>query len=150
MRAHVSSIMVALADKNAARGAICRGLLRATRGVRLIGEAQTDVLLGHFMSARPHVLLLDMKLCRQSLLPIIREKSPRTKIILLVNRASRKQILRALCLGARGYLDRSAIRPFLLKAVRNVHAGECWVTRAMVGHLLDLLRRLAARRSDPT
>lgn len=101
------------------------------------------------MSIHPHILLLDMELCRQSLLSVIRKTSPRTRIILLVNGVSRKQILEALCLGARGYLDRSALGPFLLKAVRNVYAGECWVTRAMVGHLLDLLRRLAVRRFGP-
>jgi DNA-binding NarL/FixJ family response regulator len=96
------------------------------------------------------VLLFDLKLAEgNGVLPllIIRARSPQTKVILLVGRTTDAQILGAISHGARGYLAPKLLRRFLVKAIRAVHAGETWVSRAMVGKIIDQLASLTAQQA---
>jgi DNA-binding NarL/FixJ family response regulator len=101
---------------------------------------------------QPDILLLDLKMTRANdaaTIPLVRTKSPHTQIILLTGRASDGQVLNGISQGARGYLDAKLLRPFLVKAVRAVAAGESWVSRAMVGKLIDQLARLVTLDGRP-
>ncbi len=134
--------------------ALCRSLLDPEEGIAVAGEARAGLGALHAVARlRPRVLLLDFKRPRLDVLaalPRIRLQSPRTKVILLTTRrASNALILEALKRGARGYMDRTAVRTFLPKAVRVVDAGEAWVPRRMVSRILDGLMRVAARPARP-
>src|SRR3989304_5362939 len=48
---------------------------------------------------------------------------------------------KALREGARGYLQKNVSSGELLKAIRAVHAGEAWIERGVMGHLLEELPR---------
>ncbi|MFQ5520047.1 MAG: response regulator transcription factor [Candidatus Methylomirabilia bacterium] len=129
--------------------ALCRRLLHPERGIAVVGVARTGLdALAPVARLRPRVLLLDFdrpRLDALAAIPRIRIQSPRTKVVLLTTRRTpRALILEALSRGARGYLDRGAIRIFLPKVVRAVDAGEVWVPRRMVAAILNRLLRLSA------
>ena len=142
------SITVVLADSEKARRAGCRRLLQPEPGIQVVGEVRSGLAaIAAAGDLQPHILLLSLSVSRGNgvaLLPVLRQKSPRTKVILLTRRASQGRILEALSRGARGYLDEKGLRAFLPKAVRSVDAGEAWVPRKMVVKIMRRLRRLRA------
>jgi DNA-binding NarL/FixJ family response regulator len=99
---------------------------------------------------KPQILLFDLKMNKNNAAPalvLIHAKTPHTKVILLTGRASDAKILEAISQGARGYLGPTVIRRFLIKAVHVVHAGESWVSRAMVAKIIDCLARLHLQKT---
>jgi DNA-binding NarL/FixJ family response regulator len=141
----VSAISVVIADQKKATRISYLKQLQPERGIRVVGQAGTRSEVVEAMKLRPRILLLDWKMfvvSGGSLLPLVRQQSPHTKIILLTSRASPTRIVEALSQGARGYLRRALARAFLVKAVRVVDSGEVWVPRTMVPLLLTLLSRL--------
>jgi DNA-binding NarL/FixJ family response regulator len=148
----VPSITVVIADTDTRRLGTCVRLLQAARGITVVATAgavrETIGMAVH----QPDILLLDLKMTRANdaaTIPLVRTKSPHTQIILLTGRASDGQVLNGISQGARGYLDAKLLRPFLVKAVRAVAAGESWVSRAMVGKLIDQLARLVTLDGRP-
>jgi DNA-binding NarL/FixJ family response regulator len=133
--------------------ALCRSLLPPAAGIAVVADVDVgEAALAAVARLRPQMLLLDLqrpRLDALAALPRIRLQSPRTRVILLTSRRiPAALILEGLRRGARGYLDRAAFRPFLLKAVRAVDAGEAWVPRQMVSRILDQLVRLSAAERE--
>ena len=140
-------ITVVIADREKASRAACLRLLRPEKGIRVVGEARSGLEAIAAVKLRPRILLLDVHMAAGNgvaLLRILRQKSPRTKVILLTRRASQARILDVLAHGARGYLDKKAFRTFLPKAVRLVDTRQAWVPRKMVAKILDRLAHLTA------
>ena len=137
------SITVVIADGDKTSRARSLNILQAENGILVVGVARNG--LGAILAAdrlKPDILLLNWNLFRgkgDNLLRALRRKSPRTKMILLTRRASQTLILEALSQGALGYLNEKAINSFLLKAVRQVEAGEAWVPRKMAAIMVDRL-----------
>ena len=129
--------------------ALCRSILEPAGGIAVVADVEVgEAALAAVARLRPHMLLLDLQRLRLdalAALPRIRLQSPRTRVILLTSRRTPTAlILEGLRRGARGYLDRAALRPFLVKAVRAVDGGEAWVPRQMVSRILDQLVRSSA------
>ena len=137
-------ITVVIADHKRARRAACLRLLELTRGIRVVGEAHTEMDAIAALWLRPRILLLDLTLSRDAalLLPLIRLRSPQTRVILFTEGASERRVLDALAYGASGYLEKKLVHAFLAKAVRQVDAGEAWVPRRMVSKVVERLRAL--------
>lgn len=147
MRKDVPSITVVIADSDTKRLGVCVRLLQGASGITVVATAATVRETIQTAMHRPQILLLDLKIARANdaaTLPLLRTKSPRTQVILLTGQASDAHILAGISQGARGYLDSTLLRRFLVKAVRAVAAGESWVSRAMVSKLIDQLARLMA------
>lgn len=145
-------ITVVVGDTDKRRLGTCVRLLRAARGITVVATAGAVRDTIGTVVHQPDLLLLDLKMTRAddaATIPLVRTKSPHTQIILLTGRASDGQVLTAISQGARGYLDAKLLRPFLVKAVRAVAAGESWVSRAMVGKLIDQLARLVTKDGRP-
>ena len=140
-------ISVVIAGRGKAARTTCRSLLEAERGIRVVGEAASGLDTATAVEQlQPSILLLDLGLFNAdstSLLPVIRRRSPRTRILLLAHRAPEARTLEALSLGALGYLEKGALRTHLPRAVRAVDAGEAWVPRKVVTTIMDYLARLA-------
>jgi len=148
----VSLITVVIADSDTRRLGVCVRLLGGVRGIRVVATAGTVRETIETAVHQPHILLLDLKMTQANdaaTLPLLRTKSPRTQIILLTGQASDAHVLAGISQGARGYLDAKLLKRFLVKAVRAVAAGESWVSRAMVGKLIDQLARLMALTARP-
>ncbi len=144
----MAPITVVIADRRKAGRAACRRLLRLEKGIRVAGGARSrQGALAAAARLKPRILLLALTLTPRdgvAVLPALRRKSPRSRVILLTRRASEARILDALSPGVWGYLDARALETFLAKAVRKVDAGEAWVPRKMVARVVDRLARFAA------
>ena len=137
------TITVVIADRHKASRSLSMNTLESEKGIAVVGVARNG--LEAMMAAggiKPRILLINSNLLRgksDPLLYTLRQKSPKTKMILLTRRASEATILEALSIGARGYLKETDIRAFLPQAVRQVEAGEAWVPRKMVLKIVDRL-----------
>ena len=144
----MTSITVVVAGEPRDR-ALCRSLLESAGGSAVVADVEAGQAIWAVVARlRPRLLLLDFRrppLDVLAVLPGIRLGSPGTRVILLTSRRTPiSLILEGLRRGARGYLDRAALRTCLPKAVRAVDAGEAWVPRQMVSRILDQLVRLSA------
>ena len=142
-------ITVVIAAQEKARRIACAELLQPEKGIRVVGEARNGLeVIALTSNLKPHILLLNLNLLKGkeiSLLLALRQKSPRTKVILLTRRVPESRILGALSYGAVGYIEEKDIIASLPKSVRLVDAGQAWVPRKMVGMILNRLVRLIIR-----
>ena len=73
-----------------------------------------------------------------ALLDALRRECPETLVVLLTDKsAQEEQIIRALAYGARGCMSHEADPCYFLKAVHVIDRGEIWVTRKMLGKIMD-------------
>jgi DNA-binding NarL/FixJ family response regulator len=89
---------------------------------------------------KPRILFvnLDQSTGGFALLQALHREYPETLLVLLTDKsAEEEQIIEALANGARGCLDHEAAPSYFLKAVRMVDRGEVWVTRRMLGKIMD-------------
>lgn len=145
----MSQISVVIAAHERASRDACARILQPEKNIRVVAEASSSleavIAVANLM---PRILLLDLSLSRRNgvaLITVLRERSLRSKVILLVQRSSEAQILEALSRGAQGYLETRMLPTFLAKAVRAVDAGEAWVPRKMVAKVVDRLARFTSR-----
>jgi DNA-binding NarL/FixJ family response regulator len=87
----------------------------------------------------PDVVLLDITIPGGGLNAalVIAAMSPVTKIIMLTASEAEEDVLTALKSGARGYILKGVSARELVKAVRDVYAGEAYVTPALAASLLS-------------
>ena len=139
-------ISIVIAERGKAGRAASRRLLAPEKNIRVVGEARSG--LDAVIAAerlKPSIMLLDLGLVdgdSTPLLPVIRRKSPRTRVLLLSDSVPDSMTLDGLSHGARGYLDKATLSTYLSRAVRAVNAGEAWVPRKMVAKIIDRLARL--------
>jgi DNA-binding NarL/FixJ family response regulator len=143
----MQSISVVIADRGKSARTTCRSVLEFEKGIQVVGEAASGLdAVTAAERLQPSILLLDLGLFNgdgPSLLPVIRRKSPGTRVLLLTDEAPEAPTLEALSHGARGYLERATLRTHLPRAVRAVGAGEAWVPRKMVTRIMARLAQLS-------
>ena len=109
-----------------------RGLLRARRGWRVIGEAANGrEAVEKTNKLKPDVAILDVSMpdldglqaARQ-----IRDASPNTKVVVLTMHESDQMVHQVLEAGALGYVLKSDLAANLVKAVTDVSAGRLFLT----------------------
>lgn len=96
--------------------------------IKVLAEAGTgeEVLRLNALNP-PDVLLLDLNMPDKSgldVLPIIRQKHPQTRVLVLTGRTEDAYIMRALQAGAHGYMLKTSSQEELLEAVRKVAQGN--------------------------
>ncbi len=120
-------------------------LLRREEAIEVVGEAANGrEVLKALEEFHPDVLLLDLFMPEMDgldVLPQIREHNSSTKVLILTGYFDQELVFRSLWEGARGYLQKNVSSAELLKAIRAVHAGEAWIERGVMGHLLEELPR---------
>ena len=148
----MSTITVVIADHKKSGRAACLSVLKLERGIQVAGEARSGLeAMALAAKLKPRILLFHLNLFKGkkiNLLRALRQKSPKTKVILITLRTPENQILDALTHGARGYIQEKDISTFLPKAVRLVDAGEAWVPRKMVAKIIDRLAHLTAPEEE--
>lgn len=126
-----AAITVVLADDHAIVRDGIRLVLEAEPGIEVVAEADTAddaarFVLGH----KPSVLVLDLNMPDTpslELLPSIRERSPKTAIVVLTMQNEPAFARKALQSGAQGYVIKHAAARELVDAVRAVVAGETYI-----------------------
>ncbi len=70
-------------------------------------------------------------------LPVIREKSPKTKVLMLAANKDEAKIFKAMKAGAKGYVSKDVSISDLLKAIQTVHKEELWIERKLMARFFD-------------
>jgi DNA-binding NarL/FixJ family response regulator len=144
-RRRVPSVSILIADSHKASRTAATRVVQSLRGMRVVGEAGSG-LEAVSMTGRlkPRVILLDLNLSSEfgaSLISVLRRKSARSRVILLVGRAPESRIIEALSHGAVGCVTKKDLSRFLPEALEAVAAGEAWMSRKLIPKIMD---RLAA------
>ncbi|UGY13691.1 response regulator transcription factor [Bradyrhizobium septentrionale] len=109
----------------------CRSLFASDKTVKI--DEAADAKAGHraFMQKRPDVTVIDIKLPDVSgfeLLRRIRKDDPDARIIMFSMNDDPAFVVRAVEMGAQGYLSKSDDPRMFVKAVRKVAAGERFIS----------------------
>lgn len=109
----------------------CRSLFAADKAVRIDEAADAKAGYRAFMQKRPDVTVIDIKLPDLSgfeLLRRIRKDDPDARIIMFSMNDDPAFVVRAVGMGAQGYLSKSDDPRLFVKAVRKVAAGERFIS----------------------
>src|ERR1700761_1266084 len=109
----------------------CRSLFASDKSVKI--EEAADAKSGHraFMQKRPDVTVIDIKLPDVSgfeLMRRIRKDHPDAKIIMFSMNDDPAFVVRAVEMGAQGYISKGDDPRILVKAVRKVAAGDNFIS----------------------
>ena len=126
-----SAIRVLIVDDHPVVLSGCRSLFASNSTVKII-EA-TDARSGHraYFSAKPDVTVIDIKLPDVSgfeLMRRIRKDDPDAKIIMFSMNDDPAFVVRAIELGAQGYVSKGDDPRILVKALRKVAAGDNFIS----------------------
>jgi DNA-binding NarL/FixJ family response regulator len=103
-------------------------ILASQQDMSLVAEASNGrEAVEQFRSHRPHITLMDLQMPEMNGLDAmiaIRAEFPDARIIMLTTYAGDVQVLRAMKVGARGYLLKTLLDKELLETIRAVHAGK--------------------------
>ena len=104
-----------------------------------ITELQNEV--ARIRRLKPLVLLINLDQCTDedyALLLSMRRESPEAHMVLLTDDSiNESQLLRAMEIGARGYLKYKYVQSYLSKAIQVVARGGIWASRKMMGNVID-------------
>ena len=145
-------IRIVIADGHSIFRGGLRKLLEGEPDFRVVGEAGTPAeAIATTRGCEPDVLLLDVAMGRASMIDVLEglRDLPEQRSILLGECVERADVLRALQLGARGVVLKSAATELLFKAVRSVMKGEYWIRRDIVADLVGMLAQTPKRGTDP-
>ena len=110
-------------------------LLDGERDFEVVAEAgDAESARRYVRGHQPKVLVLDLNMPGGSSLeaiPVIREESPGTQIVVLTMQQERAFAREALGAGALGYVLKEAADEELVEAVRRAAAGESYLTPAL-------------------
>lgn len=101
----------------------------------------------------PDIILLDLNLPGMTgldALPLIQQEAPETKIIVLTQSDKEADILRAIRLGASGYLLKSTSIEQLINGILCVHKGGATLDQSLARFILDVLNKARPKKTEET
>jgi DNA-binding NarL/FixJ family response regulator len=123
-----SPIRILTADDHALVRKGIAAILASQPDLSLVAEASNGYeAVEGFRSHRPDITLMDLQMPEMNGLDAmiaIRAEFPDARIIMLTTYAGDVQVLRAMKVGARGYLLKTLLDKELLDTIRAVHAGK--------------------------
>jgi two-component system, NarL family, response regulator NreC len=129
--AGIEPISLVLADDHAVVRSGLRMLLDSEPGLEVVAEASdVDSAKRYVRGHHPDVLVLDLNMPGGSSLeaiPVIREESPETQIVVLTMQQEPAFARQALSVGALGYVLKEAADDELVEAVRRAAVGESYL-----------------------
>jgi two-component system, NarL family, response regulator NreC len=129
--AGIEPIRLVLADDHAVVRSGLRMLLDSEPGLEVVAEASdVDSAKRYVRGHHPDVLVLDLNMPGGSSLeaiPVIREESPETQIVVLTMQQEPAFARQALSVGALGYVLKEAADDELVEAVRRAAVGESYL-----------------------
>lgn len=170
MDINTQSITVAIADANRDRRLKFERLLDAVIDITLLTNGKSNNEIGTeptFVKRRlkpsksvtayesevarikklmPFILAINLNKCTDddyAFLLSLRRVCPDSRIILLIDDSIlESQMMQALTIGALGFLKHEDIENNLLRALRVVGRGEAWVTRKIMGNIMEHMLNL--------
>lgn len=149
----MAPIRVFLADDHGILRAGLRLLIDAQPDMRVVGEAGDGAsTLQLAAELQPDLILLDLTmpgLGGLEALPLLRQRAPQSRVLILTMHDSEGYLRQALQAGAAGYVLKGAVDSELLNAMRAVARGETYIHSAITHKLLESIRPSAPPTSDP-
>ncbi|NMA66754.1 MAG: response regulator transcription factor [Clostridiaceae bacterium] len=128
-------------------------LLELEPDIRVIaGYSDGKAIVDNYMEIKPDVVLMDVNmpvLNGLEALAQIREQDPSAKVIMLTIHQDREYLLKALELGASGYILKDADSRVLIDSVRNVHNGQTYIQPCMANELVNEYKRIKSGNNEP-
>jgi DNA-binding NarL/FixJ family response regulator len=116
-------------------------LLASQPDMTLVAEAANGrEAIQQFRAHRPDITLMDVQMPEMNgleALIAIRREFPEARIIVLTTYKGDVQVLRAMKVGARGYLLKSLLDKELLNTIRAAHAGKMTVSAEISDELAE-------------
>jgi DNA-binding NarL/FixJ family response regulator len=148
----MNSIRLLLADDHTLVRAGFRTLLQNLNGVQIVAEAED----GHEAIAlaeaeHPDIVLMDIAMPRLNGLEAmarILETQPHVRVIILSMHPNEEYVLRALRIGAAGYLLKDADLTELTLALRSVTQGQTYLSPPISKQVTDYVRRVGEAPTD--
>jgi DNA-binding NarL/FixJ family response regulator len=126
---------VVIADDHQLVRAGIAALLGDIPQVEVVGEASSGQEAVNLASQlNPHILFLDLDMPGMSgldALALINEAEPAVRVIILSMHDSKEHVLRALKLGAVGFMLKDAAPEELAQAIKAVNRGDSWLSSAV-------------------
>lgn len=114
-------------------------ILQQLEGVKFIGDAKTGAeAICRLAKEAFDILLLDISLPDKNGLEIlksVKEKWPSTNVLMLSMHPQEQYALRALKLGASGYLTKDTASEELLKAIRKISSGSKYISQSLAENI---------------
>ncbi len=129
-------IRIVLADDHAVVRKGLRLLLDAEEGLEVVAEAgDTESALRFVLGHKPDVLVLDLNMPGEpsslAALPLVPERSPNTKTVILTMQEDPEYARHALRAGASAYVLKEAADTELVEAVHRAAAGKSYLNPAL-------------------
>jgi DNA-binding NarL/FixJ family response regulator len=144
-------IRVLLADDHAMMRDGLRALLSSSQDIRVVAEVSNGRdAIRHIQELKPDVAVIDISMPDLNGIEATRmlyDKCPETRVLILSMHADSELVFRALEAGAAGYLVKEAAGAELEAAIRAVHSGRRYLSRAIAA--LELAARGSAGRAGP-
>jgi DNA-binding NarL/FixJ family response regulator len=150
----MSAIRILLADDHAVLRAGLAALLNARADMEVVGEAADGgELLTLAAAIEPDIILLDLTMPRLGgleVLPLLRQRMPAVRILVLTMHNEESYLRQALKAGANGYVLKKAADVELIAAIQAVMRGEMYVHSSLTKALLDetLITAVAHEETD--
>jgi len=136
-----SQIEIVIADDQRLFREGLRMILHPEKGIHVVSETTNGLQTIDVVSdLKPDVVLLGIitpEIDGIQIIPPLREKSPKTKVLMFTSSMDEAAILKALKVGAKGYLPKDSSVSDLVKAIQAVHEGELWIERKLMSRLFD-------------
>jgi two-component system response regulator NreC len=137
----VKATRILLADDHAVLRAGLIALLDVRADIEIVGEAADGVdLLALAVALQPDLILLDLTMPRLNgleVLPLLRQQTPETRILILTMHDDASYLQQALRAGASGYVLKKAADVELITAIQVVMNGDVYVHPSMTRALLN-------------
>ena len=114
----------------------CRSLFASDSSVKIEGAGNAKAGYTAFMDGKPDITVIDIKLPDVSgfeLMRQIRKEDPDARIIMFSMNDDPAFVVRAIEMGAQGYLSKSDDPRLFVKAVLKVAAGENYISPHLAG-----------------
>jgi DNA-binding NarL/FixJ family response regulator len=151
---HASPIRILLVDDHLLVRTGLRLLVESHPGLQIIGEAKNrSEALASATIEQPDVIVLDLDLGEENALDFLPELlavAAAARVLVLTAIPDTELHRRAVALGAVGLVLKEQAADVLLRAIEKVHAGEVWLERTMIAHVLgQMTRRQSPPQHDP-
>jgi two-component system nitrate/nitrite response regulator NarL len=144
-------IRIMIVDDHAVIRAGLRMLIEQDPSMKVIAMAGNSTeAFERAMTDSPDIIILDLVLGEEdglNLLPMLREKSPKSRVLVLTGVLNPDAHRAAIRKGAMGIVLKEHAADLLLKAIKKVHDGEVWIDRSMMGMMIQEFSR--PNQTDP-
>jgi two-component system invasion response regulator UvrY len=138
-----ATIRVFIADDHAIVREGLKQILAESRDIIVAGEAENGLdAIKLFRKAKCHVMLLDISMPDRSgieVLKQVKKENPDMAVLMLSMHREDQYAIRSLKAGAAGYLTKQSAPAELVVAIRQVAAGQKYVSAALAQELANQL-----------